>query len=33
MALNKSTQDGIDWKALTKQISAAIEIIRQALES
>ena len=24
---------GIEWKALTKQISAAIEIIRQALES
>ena len=23
---------GIDWKALTKQISAAIEVIRQALE-
>jgi hypothetical protein len=23
---------GIEWKALTKQISAAIEIIRQALE-
>ena len=24
---------GIEWKALTKQISAAIEVIRQALES
>lgn len=24
---------GIEWKALTKQISAAIEIIRQSLES
>jgi hypothetical protein len=24
---------GIEWKALTKQISAAIEIIRQALET
>lgn len=24
---------GIEWKALTKQISAAIEIIRQALEN
>ena len=23
---------GIEWKALTKQISAAIEVIRQALE-
>jgi len=24
---------GIEWKALTKQISAAIEVIRQTLEA